>query len=131
MVSLPELVRSLLSIDSKRLGYWGAETKVFADPKNELPGLVTAELKKQIERVASLKGKEKEVRLRSIQTQLDKRIQLRKAYAGEKLKSVPIKLERLTELSARMSKQDVERVAKLLQGTPPPSQDNAEDDPFK
>jgi len=145
VVSLPELVQSLLSIDSKRLGYWGAETKaeetvqekdplvepVSTDSNDGLPELVTPELKKQIERVASLKGKEKEVGLKSIQTQLDKRIQLRKAYAQEKLKSVQSKLERLTHLSDRMNKQDMEKVAKLLQGIPRLSQDILENDPFK
>ena len=145
VVSLTEIAQSLLSIDSKRLGYWGAETTAveteqekdpFAEPvstdsNDELPELVTPELKKQIERVASLKGKEKEVGLKSIQTQLDKRIQLRMAYAKEKLKSVQSKLERLTQLSDRMNKQDVEEAAKLLQGTLPPRQDILEDDPFK
>ena len=144
VVSLPELVRSLLSIDSKRLGYWGAETKeeateqeknplvepVSTDSNEELPELVNPELKKKIERVASLKGKEKEVELYSIQQQLDKRVYLRMAYAEKKLKSVQSKLERLTQLSDRMNKQDLEKVAKLLQGTPPPSQDNSDGDPF-
>ena len=91
VVSLPELVQSLLSIDTKRLGYWGAETQVEATEQNddpfsdtaskkmglqlgdswadsastelndELPELVTPELQKQIALVASLKGKEKEI----------------------------------------------------------------------
>ena len=39
--------------------------------------------------------------------------------------------QRLTQLSDRMNKQDVEKVSKILQGTPPPSQDNSDDDPFK
>ena len=76
-------------------------------------------------------ARQKEVGLKSIQTQLDKRIQLRMAYVEEKLKSVQSKLERLTQLSDRMNKQDVEKVAKLLQGTPPLRQDILGDDPFK
>ncbi len=148
VVSLPELVQSLLSIDSKRLGYWGAETKEESveateqekDPfwnaasivlNDELPELVTPELKRQLERAASLKGKEKKVGLEEIEQQLYKRIQQRNAYAAKKLKSVQSKLERLTELSDRMTTQDMEKVAKLLQGTNPPSQDNSYDDPFK
>ena len=76
-------------------------------------------------------ARQKEVGLKSIQTQLDKRIQLRMAYAQEKLKSVQSKLERLTQLSERMNKQDMERVAKLLQGLPSLRQDILDDDPFK
>ncbi len=145
VISLPDLVQSLLSIDSKRLGYWGAVTKadeteeekepplepVPADSNDELPELVTPELKKQLERAASLKGKEKKVGLEEIEQQLYKRIQLRTAYAVKKLKSIQSKLERLTELSDRMTTQDMEKVAKLLQGTAPPSQDKPEEDPFK
>ena len=148
VVSLPELVQSLLSIDTKRLGYWGAETKGEApevtqqekdlplDPastelNDELPELVTTELKRQIERFASLKGEGKDIAFSSIHTELDKRIQLRKVYAAGKLKSVQSKMERLTELSDRMNKQDMAKVIELLQGTPPPSQESREDDPFK
>lgn len=123
VVTLPELVQSLFTIGSKRLGYWGAEAKEDApeedepfsanDPfggpvsnhsSEELPALVTKEITKQIERLSSLNGKEKEAELQSIQTEFDKRIQLRKTAAEEKLKSVQSKLERLTELSQRMNK---------------------------
>ena len=145
VVSLAELVQSLLSIDSKRLGYWGAETKaevtvqekepplepVPANSNDELPELVTPELKKQLERAASLKGKEKKVGLEEIEQQLYKRIQQRNAYAEEKLKSIQSKLERLTQLSDRMTNQDRDKVAKLMQGTPPPIQGKPEEDSFK
>ena len=140
VVSLPELVQSLLSIDTKRLGYWGAETTVeatdqnddpfsdsasresglqFGDPwadpvstelNDELPALVTPELQKQIEHVRTLTGKENEAGLKSIESELNKRFQLRKKYAEEKLKSVQSKLDRLKELSTRMNKQDEESI---------------------
>ncbi len=149
VVTLPELVQSLLAIDSKLLGYWGAEAKEEVpeddpfpeeDPleasvstsSEELPGLVTAEIKKQIERMSSLSGKEKEAELQSIQTEFDKRIQLRKTAVEEKLKSVESKLKRLLELSQRMNQKDLEEVGKLLRGNPPSQgNENAEEDPFK
>lgn len=147
VVSLPELVQSLLEIDSKHLGYWGAESKEnlpeddpFSGPPAtfpdaEFPALVTTEIKKQIERVASLKGEAKGVVQRSIHSELDKRIELRKKAAEEKLKSVQSKLERLKQLSDRMNKQDEETLLKLLtglEGNPAKrSEANSENDPFK
>ena len=150
VVSLPEIAQSLLSVDTKRLGYWGAEsmaevaevteaaeqeknfpTLFSPEPNNGIPELVTPELQKQIERMAALKGKEKEAELNAMQIAFDKRIRLRKAYAEEKQKSVQSKLQRLTELSERMNKQDMEKVAGLLQGPSPASQLDSEVDPFK
>ena len=156
VVSLPELAQSLLSVDCKRLGFWGEETidqktdektdektepeeDPFAGPAQvestgALPGLLTTELKKSIERVATLKGKEKEAGLKAVQREFDKRIQLRKEYAAANLKSAQSKLERLNQLSAQLSKQDVEKVIQLLQEKPSAataSPDASKDDPCK
>ena len=154
VVTLPELVQSLLTIDSKLLGYWEAESKEEVpedDPfpedesikapssKEEIPELVTAEIAKQIERMNSLRGKEKEAEIQSIKTEFDKRIQLRRSATEEKLKSVYSKLVRLNKLSQQMDKNDLEEVSKLLRGKParqkdqgsPFDQDNGGEDPFK
>lgn len=152
VVTLPELVQSLLTIDSKLLGYWGAESKEevpeaivpVVEPAapnldGELPALVTAEIKKQIGFMDLLSGEDREAELQLIQKEFDKRIQLRKTAVEEKLKSVQSKLERLTELSQQMNKKDLEEVSKLLRGKParqkdqesPFDQDNVGEDPFK
>lgn len=152
VVTLPELVQSLLTFDSKHLGFWGAESKEevqvekvpVAEPATptldgELPALVTAEISKQIGFMDLLSGEDREAELQLIQKEFDKRIQLRKTAVEEKLKSVQSKLDRLTELSQQMSKKDLEEVSKLLRGKParqkdqesPFDQDNVGEDPFK
>ena len=132
VVRLFELFIDVITNDPAEWGYWGTEEKpsavvdMLASPALlsaskvlELPDLITAEIKEQMERVATLKGEEKVVGIQSLRKLLDAQVARRKTMIDEKLKSVQSNLESLNQLSDRLRKEDHENVGKII-GEPLP-----------
>lgn len=115
VVSFPQLFEALMSLDAKYLGYWGAElTKIESQIVEGLPELIPAELKSQIEKAASLQGKEKTKAMQELRSLLSTQVEDRNRFAERKLNALRSKLDALTRLSYEMKKKDTAEVNKIL-----------------
>ena len=127
VVSLQQVFQSFLGMDSMSLGYWGAETKseqpeaITELPSSTppeaidgLPELITAKIRTQIAKAASLQGKEKAIAMQTLRDQLDSQVKLRKTIGEKNLSSIRNKLDQLRLLIDQMNEQDYAEANKIL-----------------
>ena len=115
VVSFPQLFEAFMKIDAKSLGYWGAESaKIESQVVEGLPELIPAELRAQIEKAASLQGKEKAKAMKELQTLLSMQVDSRNRFTEQKINALQNKLATLTRLASEMKNKDTAEVNTLL-----------------
>ena len=120
VVPFPELLEAFESIKSENLGYWGDEIVNISPPIGEakigddLPELISAEMKSRLKDAARLQGQRKSEAMNSLRAELKIQIMRRTKLAEEKMSSLREKLDILGTLTNDMRRRDVAAVNKLL-----------------
>jgi len=120
VVPFPELLEAFESIKSENLGYWGDEIVNISPPVGEskigddLPELISAEMKSRLKDAARLQGQRKSEAMNSLRAELKIQIMRRTKLAEEKMSSLREKLDILGTLTNDMRRRDVAAVNKLL-----------------
>jgi hypothetical protein len=136
VVSFPQLFEALMQIDTKSLGYWGAESAKYESQVVEsqvvegMPELIPAELKTRIEKAAVLQGKEKTKAMKELRALLSTQVTDRNRFAERKIEILNGKLATLTRLTNELKKRDSAEVNKFLpKELALEIQENVENDP--